>query len=766
MAAARALEIQLSDDTDKRSDQARQAATQAALFMCLATIFHKRLENAGLPHLKLESVASLRSDPRGADALEKSWNAILGKDFAPVFEPALGVLHAMRRAGNDSQGLCRAIQTLCEKADEHADEYAACGEDRAGALFQKALQNPSATGSFYTKPESATLLAELTCDAMADKGSAYWKDPEAWHNRRIVDPACGSGTLLTAMKAAILRRVDPEMKAEIDRILIEDSIVGLDINWQALQLAATQLTIGSLSADFQRIGLYRMPYGHASRKNIFVEGDPGDVGLGSLEILALLNKRAMAPDLPGLVDDSSSRPRQTGVVGESDIERIATLVNDAEVMIANPPYTVGSKAGRDQEAEIRHAAQARWKSLKNSLKNKTKLKSEVVETDSVSPRFTLLMEHFSNRESGVLAKVLPTTALLGVGGDHEREFLLDKYDVLYVVTVHNPCDISWSVDAGIQESLLLLKRKTGKAVPASFINLNKLPNSSRKSISLAETILKRELKKSGSIRQVTQECIRARGWCEVLYLSNILSQKVYSLEKFLSNHERICKLESMYQLYSTNEYVTKSKWEWCEKDEREVQVVRSASTSIQKTIFGKIDAWSKRSKAGMSNPTELDRLRDKAGHLLISCSQNSQTGRLTSVALETKAVGSLWTPIQCDLISATRLSVWFNSVVGRILLRNRLSRAVTWPAFKPEAIKNLYIPSRLTPEGESALDDAWERTKNREVGIYREGAGEVHRIWDRAVSVVLGMDYVELEQMRDLLDQEPTVCGKLPESSD
>ncbi len=761
--AAQAVEIQLSENPNERIVDAGKAATQAALLMCLATIVHKRME-AEFPDWGLTPMATLRTEPNRAENLERSWISILDQDFAPIFKPPLKVLQAMRRAGNDSQGLCRAIQTLCEKADDHADEYAACGEDRAGELFQKALQDPQATGVFYTKPESATLLAELACDALASQESSYWNETDLWNNRRIVDPACGSGTLLTAMKAAIFRRVNLEERDEIGRILVEETIVGLDINWQALQLAATQLTINALSANHSQIGLYRMPHGRTKQKNIFVEGDSGSVGLGSLEILAQFNKRQIHPELQTLTQEAPICPKHTGVSSDRDIAGIEELLKNTAVMIANPPYTVGAKTARDQESGTRQKQQGRWIQLKKSLETHIELNTNIVETDSISPRFTLLMEHYSDRSNGVLAKVLPTTAPLGVGGHDERNFLLDRYDVLHVLSVHNPHNYSWSVATGIQESLVVMKRKSPAESnpPVSFVNLAELPGSSSMSIEIAEAIRKNNLEKKGSLVRVSQDSLRSRGWFEVLYYSSEFSRMVSELEDHLSTQEHFSRLGTLFNCKTTKQTIGGKNWEWCDPAEAEITVLRGAGKDVQTAILGTIDGWSRRTSSGMKKRTELELLKKKTGCLLMANTQDAMTGRLTSVALNEPAVGYTWTPVQCKQKEARYYAVWLNSVVGRIQLRNRLGRKVTWPMYQPDSIKDVYLPSRLTSESKEALDDAWERTKDMKVSMYREGAGEAHRIWDRAAAAVMQWDYTTLKRMRDLLDREPTVSGKLP----
>ena len=49
--------------------------------------------------------------------------------------------------------------------------------------------------------------------------------------------------------------------AGLQRLAVEDTIKGLDINPVSLQLAASQLTAGNQQISYRRMGLHLMPYG-------------------------------------------------------------------------------------------------------------------------------------------------------------------------------------------------------------------------------------------------------------------------------------------------------------------------------------------------------------------------------------------------------------------------------------------------------------------------------------------------------------------------
>ena len=46
-----------------------------------------------------------------------------------------------------------------------------------------------------------------------------------------------------------------------------------------------------------------------------------------------------------------------------------------------------------------------------------------------------------------------------------------------------------------------------------------------------------------------------------------------------------------------------------------------------------------------------------------------------------------------------------------------------------------------------------------EMPEFRDGECEVRRLWDEAVAEAMGWDAAELSRLRELLYQEPHVCG-------
>ena len=85
--------------------------------------------------------------------------------------------------------------------------------------------------------------------------------------------------MLTDMKRrASEMGADADALTALQKLAVEDTIKGLDINPVSLQLAASQLTAGNQRVSYRRMGLHQMPYG-PSRDN------PSRVSAGTLELL-------------------------------------------------------------------------------------------------------------------------------------------------------------------------------------------------------------------------------------------------------------------------------------------------------------------------------------------------------------------------------------------------------------------------------------------------------------------------------------------------
>ena len=257
---------------ESRAKAEKESCTIGALLLCNACLLHKRLLKAtAIPGV--EDLASVARSKSPTTDLVPSWRAILKKDYTAAFGPALAVLLSLE-AGRQAKD---AVRMLAECAEELAESLSEMGYDHAGPLYHQILGTAKSDGAFYTKNISALMLARL---ALSEHGPD-WSDFGSACGLRMLDPACGTGTLLMAAVKTIkdLGQARGAFKASdiesVHKQLVEHSVHGLDVNQYAVQLAATNLTLGAPTVNYKTMHLHVMSHGPSSDETM----------TGSLELI-------------------------------------------------------------------------------------------------------------------------------------------------------------------------------------------------------------------------------------------------------------------------------------------------------------------------------------------------------------------------------------------------------------------------------------------------------------------------------------------------
>ena len=340
-------------DNLKESALNKQAdgCTIAALLMMNAAMLHQRIANGRWLSV-VSDLESVKNDVNVVRRVSREWNQIMRHDFRPVLEPAVEAIEAVEDTGKLA-GLERALRHIAAEAERIAESYADMGADHAGPLFNRVMGNQASDGAFFTRPVAASIAARLTLDAC---GEQDWSDPAVWREFKMVDLACGSGTLLAAMLADMKRRARNSGASEsqitaLQKLAVEETIKGLDINPVSLQLAASQLTAGNQNISYRQMGLHLMPYGPH-------RDDPGRVAVGSLE---LLGQKAIVPrdNELDLADDRIGSQTVWNHHDDAELEDAVDAVKDARVVIMNPPFTNRSKMGDKFPVAVQRAVRER-----------------------------------------------------------------------------------------------------------------------------------------------------------------------------------------------------------------------------------------------------------------------------------------------------------------------------------------------------------------------------------------------------------------------
>lgn len=739
---------------DKRRDQA-DGCTITTLLMMNAAMLHQRIAS-GKWLTGVSDLEQVKNDVNVVRRVRREWERIMRHDFRPVLEPAVNAIEAVEDTGKLA-GLERALRHITAEAERIAETYADMGADHAGPLFNRVMGNQASDGAFFTRPVAASIAARLTLDACGD---VNWTDPDVWREHKILDLACGSGTLLAAMLTDMKRRAwdqgaSKELIAELQKLAVEESLKGMDINPVSLQLAASQLTAGNQDIRYRQMGLYLMPYGPSP-------GNPTRVSIGTLE---LLGQKTIVPR-EGELDlgdvEIASQSVWTQQDDDAELEDAVKAAKDARIVIMNPPFTNRSRMGEKFPKETQQTLRKRVDSMESVLIASENEMGEFVDKNAIAPLFVALADRCVQELRGTLTMVHPTIALTNPSGRDERKILAKRFHIHTVLTCHQPNQINLSQNTNINESVVVMRRNdTGPTPPTRFINLDRIPADDSEVADLHESLIKCS---EGSIDNGWGEVsywpsvrIEAGDWTPAIWRSPELSEaaSAYANRVDLKNIEP----ESIYQSgRRVREFCDEAE----ENDHDSFALLHSKGADGQTTITAMPDRFYKpKDPANRRYLQGVENLKARTAYLLITDGQDSATARLTAVASDTKYVGVGWMPLAgFSSEESMGIAVFLNSTPGRLQLMRNAGRKLGFPMYMPAAYAGIRIPNIKDPRIRQILADCWEHTRDMEVPQFRDGECEVRRLWDEAVAEAMGWDANELARLRNLLHNEPHVCGR------
>ena len=718
---------------------AKGVCTVAALMLCNACLLQRRLRDE--PELKmimrLDRVAGA-SNPK--EVLEIAWEAILEKDYAPVFRPALAVLGAMR----ESKAIDDAIRVVAECANRVADSLSELGYDHAGPLYHRILGSAKSDGAFYTNNLSAIMLARL---ALAGDG-IDWSDPDAVAQLRIIDPACGTGTLLMACLQTIKALVADTQELRdtgrntLHKRIVEDVLCGLDINQHGIQLAACNMTLGAPTVDYSRMNLVTMPHGPQA------DGAPK---AGSLEILTAAED---VRDLQAMTAPQRSLEYLEGAQVDESPE-IRFPLRDVDVVIMNAPFTDNRKRGRKFSPDAVKAMQRHELAIRDRVQQRDEEAARVITTNSISTFFTPLAERILDREKGVLAKVLPVTGCTGASGIAERQFLAERFQIERVVTTHDPRRIAFSENTSIHECLLICRRRTdGHRLPTEFVSLRRMPENAEEAIEVSKAIASGDIGSWGQVCVWPADRVQAGDWSPAQWYDRGLAEIVRQLE----GHGDLAPAGSVLTTGATGRAAQDS-WrrDPTGDNPQQVRVFDSVSAKVRQTM---LDTPEQPVVPGGRRAHLHESVLETSANLLFATRYDTVSGRLTALWSETPTFGFGWIPAKGpDRSYEQALCAWWNSTPGRLLLLNRRAKKLTYPKWSVKHLSSMPCPK---PDDShcAALAEAWHRVNRVPMRTMRQARNcKARLVIDKAAALTLGVELDVMADWRHRLASEPTVTN-------
>lgn len=483
-----------------------QEASEQTMRMAAAIMFNAAVFQAHISehHANIPSPARMLSaDDCDQFTVLSVWKDILDFDYWPIFGIGRRLLFAMNHQVAAGKML-RLLFRLAAKVVENPN-----AQGLVGRLFGELIGDRKFLAAFYTRPASAALVAELAVSRLG----VNWGNPEAAASVQVGDLACGTGALLTAVyrRIAERHRTGGGDDALIHRRMLEDSFVGCDILSAAVHLTAARLSGEQPAVDYARTRTWVMPYGDTPEPDGTLR-----TRLGSIDLLD---------------DDTQAALWGDGTIGVTPEGDTATVTADVpeeslDVMIMNPPFTrsvghEGNRVGVPQPAFAglgnSSEEQAKMAKLLKKASNKVGHRPTAYSGQVGLGSIFADLAHVKLKPGGVLALILPASAIAGKEWANLRALLATAYEQIQVLSIaetgsrtssgSTAADApdqapsgygnrAFSADTGMAEVVLVATKKmpNGDAVMehqvalAEHVILDKLPGSAAAAVEFAKAI--------------------------------------------------------------------------------------------------------------------------------------------------------------------------------------------------------------------------------------------------------------------------------------
>lgn len=340
--------------------------------------------------------------------LKIRYEKILDIDFKAIYAiDIISILPENKLIINEINKIINVINNLPFEDVEH---------DILGRFFHDLLpfDTRKLLAAFYTRPQSAEILSTLAIDNADEK---------------VIDPACGSGTLLVSAyrrKARLAGKFTKKMHREF----IEEDIFGIDIMPFAIHLTALNLTMQNIEATTN-----------------YTQTAIGD----SLLELPVGSVRKALEAFPGFLDTMTYRSLN---VVEGD-KKISIPSKFFDVVIMNPPFTKTERLPKSYSKQIKE----NWQDWGGGV-------------GLWGSFIGLACDYLVKPEGGKIAAVIPIAIFRGKETERLREKLFSEksdFRVKYVVKAIK--NLAFSESSAFRDILIVFESGNDSISMTAFVFL-------------------------------------------------------------------------------------------------------------------------------------------------------------------------------------------------------------------------------------------------------------------------------------------------------
>lgn len=289
--------------------------------------------------------------------------------------------------------------------------------------------------AYYTKDKAAKILSNLAIE-----------EPDA----TVMDPACGSGTLLVSSynRKKDLLEENQKFEEEDHRRFMKKDITGTDVMPFAAHLSTINLSLQAPLYETERVRI----------------GIEDSTKLSPGEILSPLSRFIPEEKRQRKLEQFEGGPPKvegvdTGTIGMDAKPGEPIHLHNVDLVIMNPPFT-RQETITDFSRKYKDGLEERFAEANE--------RGIINQRMSYCSYFLLLADKFLN-EGGRIAAVLPASILRKDTERNLRRFFLNNYDVEYVFVREDNPNFSESTD--FREVLLILKKGKSEENNVNFVIL-------------------------------------------------------------------------------------------------------------------------------------------------------------------------------------------------------------------------------------------------------------------------------------------------------